>query len=128
MIKPSSAHTILARHLWKTDKNGKPLTRYFTPTGWAVLPSVFHGKKPIPKSGWVQTSENIPQEAKEAMETKEIKKAPKADKPVLVDKPIEAMSGKELLDYAVKNDLTIENPESLTKSQLLEKVSACLSQ
>jgi hypothetical protein len=111
----TSAHSILAQR----TENSNTQRRRFTLSAWAAIPWKKVGENRIPKQGWVQITETIPQEAKEIMEKKE---APKPKKIAPVIKPIEELSGKELLDYVAANNIEIENADSLTKSQLINEI------
>lgn len=113
----TSAHSILAQR----NQNGKIEKRRFTISAWNAIPWMKIGENRIPKQGWVQISEEIPDEAKEILEKKE---APKKEvkKAAPVAKAIEDMSGKELVDYITANNLEIENVDSLTKSQLIDEI------
>jgi hypothetical protein len=100
---------------------------------WAVIPKMNIGKNVIPKQGWVQISDNVPEEAAAIIAKQAMKGSEKSieDKPLEAmkdnvistdNKPLEAMKGNELLHYIRKNNIKIEKPESLTQTQLINEI------
>jgi hypothetical protein len=128
-------HIILAQNSFKKDVQGKPLRRRFTLTAWNAIPSMFHGKNKVPKQGWVQVTESIPEEAAAIINTKVTESISEEAAAIINTKvtesiseeaaaitPLEKMKGAELLEYIAKNGIEIENAESLTKSQLINEI------
>jgi hypothetical protein len=107
----TTAHLISAQKII----NGKKVVRKFTLTAWNAMPSLKVGNSIYKNSGWIQiTEKEVPEEVKE-IEVKKIKKE-------VPDKPIEAMSGKELLLYIQEKGLKIEGFDTMTKAELVDAI------
>ena len=140
--QPTKAHTILAKHDFKlVDVNGlkQPLLKWFTLASWLGTPTLFMDGKKYPKQGFTKVDPEkyfVPDEAKELMKKKQDAKTKVVAEvaPVIEtttdDITTALLAGTaakypvaELVKYVEDFGLSIENPGSLPKSDLIKRIT-----